>query len=68
MMIRRSALAVALAFGFLVNPLAAEVQQATKVWRIGYLGYASPTETRDLEAFRQRLRDLGYVEGKNLVI
>jgi putative ABC transport system substrate-binding protein len=49
-------------------PLAAEAQQATKVWRIGYLGYGYPTEARDVEAFRQRLRDLGYVEGKNLVI
>jgi putative ABC transport system substrate-binding protein len=49
-------------------PLAGEAQQATKVWRIGYLGYAYPTQARDLEAFRQRLRDLGYVEGKNLVI
>ena len=31
-------------------------------------GYAYPTAANDLEAFRHRLRDLGYVEGKNLVI
>ena len=49
-------------------PLASDAQQATKVWRIGHLGYAYPTAAKDLEAFRQRLRDLGYVEGKNLVI
>ncbi len=61
-------LAVALAVGILALPLASEAQPATKVWRIGYLGYAHPTEARDVEAFRQRLRDLGYVEGKNLVI
>ena len=67
-MMIRAALAVALAVGLLALPLASEAQQATKVWRIGYLGYAYPTEARDLEAFRQRLRDLGYVEGKNLVI
>ena len=67
-MILRAALAVALAVGILAFPLASEAQQATKVWRIGYLGYAYPTQARDLEAFRQRLRDLGYVEGKNLVI
>lgn len=68
MMIIRAALAVAVAVGILAWPLVSEAQQATKVWRIGYLGYAHPTEARDLGAFRQRLRDLGYVEGKNLVI
>ena len=52
----------------LLAPLASEAQEVTKVWRIGYLGYAYPTEVKTLEAFRQRLRDLGYVEGKNLVI
>jgi ABC-type uncharacterized transport system substrate-binding protein len=34
----------------------------------GHLGYAYPTAAKDLEAFLHRLRDLGYVEGKNLVI
>jgi hypothetical protein len=37
MMVRRAALAVALAVGILALPLASEAQQATKVWRIGYL-------------------------------
>jgi ABC-type uncharacterized transport system substrate-binding protein len=68
MTIVRGALAVALAAGILAVPLAGEAQQATKVWRVGYLGYAYPAQARDLEAFRQRLRELGYVEGKNLVI
>jgi putative ABC transport system substrate-binding protein len=54
--------------GLLAAPLAAKAQQATKVWRIGYLGYAYPSQARDLDAFRDRLRDLGYVERKNLVI
>ena len=67
-MIIRAALRVVLALGVLAAPLAVEAQQATKVWRVGYLGYAHPTEARDLETFRQRLRDLGYVEGKNVVI
>lgn len=61
-------LAVALAAIVLALPLASEAQPTTKVWRIGYLGDAYPTEARDLEAFRQHLRELGYVEGKNLVI
>jgi len=64
----RAALAVALAAGALAAPCAGEAQHAAKIWRVGYLGYAYPTEARDLEAFRRRLRDLGYVEGKNLVI
>src|SRR4029450_4063967 len=47
----------------------AEAQQPKKVPRIGLLGVvsASAAEGR-IEAFRQGLRDLGYVEGKNIVI
>jgi len=52
----------------LAAPLAAEAQQAAKVARIGYLS-TNPTVTPHLrEAFRQGLRDLGYVEGRNVVI
>src|SRR5262245_5096446 len=43
-----------------------EAQQPTKIPRIGYLG-AVPSSAWH-EAFRQGLRDLGYVEGKNIVI
>jgi putative ABC transport system substrate-binding protein len=43
-----------------------EAQQPTKIPRIGYLGGNSPN-TRS-ESFRQGLRELGYVEGKNIVI
>ena len=64
---RRRFLLTSLASAVAVPP-AAEAQQATKVWRIGYLEYSYPTHARDLEAFRQRLREFGYVEGKNLVI
>jgi putative ABC transport system substrate-binding protein len=47
----------------------AEAQQAKKVPRIGFLGIASPsTISARIEAFRQGLRELGYVEGKNIVI
>ena len=44
-------------------------QQPAKIPRIGFLSATSPSNvpTR-LEAFRQGLRDLGYVEGKNIVI
>ena len=49
--------------------LSAEAQQPVRILRIGMLfpGSASAYLTR-LEAFRQRLRELGYVEGKNIVI
>jgi putative ABC transport system substrate-binding protein len=66
----RRAFIGALAGGFLATPLAA-AQQAGKVARIGYLvtGSLESSETRvTLEAFRQGLREHGYVEGQNLVI
>ena len=47
--------------------LAAEAQQPGKVPRIGLLAQAPPTRP-PVEAFRQGLRDLGYVEGKNVLI
>jgi len=47
----------------------AEAQQPTKIPRIGYVGGTSPSaNSRRQEAFRQGLRDLGYIEGKNIVI
>jgi putative ABC transport system substrate-binding protein len=47
----------------------AAAQQSTKIPRIGYLNAGSPSGTAArTEAFRQGLRDLGYVEGKNIVI
>jgi putative ABC transport system substrate-binding protein len=53
----------------LALPFAAHAQQPGKVPRIGYLSASSPSsqQTR-FEAFRQGLRELGYVEGKNIVI
>jgi hypothetical protein len=41
----------------------AEAQQAEKVFRIGYLGSSGSGPP---QAFRQGLRDLGYVEGRNV--
>ena len=47
----------------------AEAQQPTKIPRIGYVtGTNLSAISERTEAFRQRLRDLGYVEGKNIVI
>jgi putative tryptophan/tyrosine transport system substrate-binding protein len=52
----------------LAAPLAAEAQQVAKVARIGYLGTNRAAAPRLVDAFLQGLRDLGYVEGRNLVI
>src|SRR5215472_16410464 len=50
-------------------PLAARAQQATKVPRIGFLGLAPASASASrVEALRARLRDHGYVEGKDIVI
>src|SRR5262249_36989079 len=47
----------------------AEAQQTKKTPRIGYLIGSSPSaDAARYEAFRQSLRELGYVEGKNIVI
>jgi putative ABC transport system substrate-binding protein len=58
-----------LALGALGAPLASEAQPAAKIARIGYLGPVSPSAgARLLESFRQGLRELGYVEGQNILI
>ena len=56
--------------GIFYVSLAANAQQPTKVSRIGRLSadFPLPEFTPYLEAFRQRLRELGYIEGQNLVI
>jgi putative tryptophan/tyrosine transport system substrate-binding protein len=57
-----------LASGLLAAPLV-EAQQAGKVYRIGMLETTSMAlNSANLEAFRQGLRDLGYVEGRNYII
>jgi putative ABC transport system substrate-binding protein len=52
----------------LAAPLAAAAQPAAKAARIGLLTTNLPTSRHLLEAFLQGLRDLGYVEGRNVVI
>jgi len=57
-----------LAGGLLAAPLAPEAQQAAKVPRIGFLTGNLAANPQAREAFLQGLRDLGYVEGRNVVI
>jgi putative ABC transport system substrate-binding protein len=53
----------------LITFVSAEAQQPKKIPRIGFLATVSPsTISARVEAFRQGLRELGYVEGKNIVI
>jgi ABC-type uncharacterized transport system substrate-binding protein len=65
---RLIALAVILAVGLALVPLAAEAQQAAKIARIGFLTNNPASNPHLNEAFRQGLRDLGYIEGRNVVI
>jgi putative ABC transport system substrate-binding protein len=53
----------------LAGPVRVEAQQAGKLVRIGLLGYAGsdPASAARWRAFRERLRELGYVEGQNVV-
>ena len=68
-MIRGAALVAVLAVSLFAAPLAAGAQQAGKVPRIGLLSLTSPSDRPPLrDAFRQRLRELGWVEGQNIVI
>jgi putative ABC transport system substrate-binding protein len=52
----------------LTVPLAAGAQQAGRVYRIGFLADSPAAFSEPTEAFRQGLRDLGYVEGRDITI
>ena len=54
---------------FLTTFHLAQAQQPTKIVRVGYLNPGDPvSRTYRTEAFRQGLKELGYVEGKNIII
>jgi putative ABC transport system substrate-binding protein len=65
----RRAFTGSVAFGLLVVPLASLAQQVGKVYRVGMLETTPmATNAANLDAFRQQLHELGYVEGRNLII
>ena len=65
----RRKLVIALGAGALAAPLGSFAQPQGKVWRIGFLGVETAAGyTRQLDAFRGGLKDLGYQEGTNVVI
>jgi putative tryptophan/tyrosine transport system substrate-binding protein len=60
---------VLLILSLLVAPLAAEAQPPSKVPRIGFLmPLLTPERAHNLEAFRHRLRELGWIEGQNVAL
>ena len=66
---KKAVVPILVAVVMLALGVTAEAQQPKKVPRIGYLSGASLSAIRQrIEAFRQGLRQLGYVEGKNIVI
>jgi putative ABC transport system substrate-binding protein len=65
----RRTFALTLEVLFLQTFYLAYAQQPTKIARIGYLNPGDPiSRVYRIEAFRQGLKELGYVEGKNIVI
>jgi len=69
MRLRTIVLISTLALGLLVGPLPAEAQHEGKVYRIGYLSRRwTKAQVGQLAAFKQGMRELGFVEGQNYVI
>src|SRR5262245_18094403 len=68
-MTTRRKLLIAIGASSLTAPAISFAQLQGKVWRVGYLGAASAAGYAvQVDALRTGLRELGYVEGKNLVI
>jgi putative ABC transport system substrate-binding protein len=54
--------------GAAVWPLAASAQQPSRVRRIGILDTAARDLNKDIAALFEGLRNLGYIEGQNLIV
>jgi putative ABC transport system substrate-binding protein len=69
MKIGRIGFTIALALATLLGPLDVQAQRTEKVHRVGFLGNSTAAlEANLVGPFREGLRDLGYVEGRNVVI
>ena len=65
---QRRKIVLVLGVGALTAPLGSLAQPQSKVWRIGFLGSETASGyLREIDAFRGGLKDLGYVEGRNVV-
>jgi putative ABC transport system substrate-binding protein len=52
----------------LASSVVAHAQPVGKLPRVGYLFYGSPRPSREIDAFRQGLRELGYIEGQSIAV
>jgi putative ABC transport system substrate-binding protein len=67
----RRKLIIAFGAGALTAPFASFAQQQGKIWRVGFLSQRARPDSLDsgaISELRRGMRELGYVEGKNLVI
>jgi putative ABC transport system substrate-binding protein len=64
---RNPAVAVSLMLALLATPLCVHAQPAGTVRRLGFLS-SGPAIAPPVEAFRQALRELGWIEGQNIAI
>src|SRR5262245_58320602 len=64
----RQALALVLVLARVAAPLYAVAQLTARVYRLGFLSMRGPTDNPQLDAFRAGLRDLGYIEGCNVIL
>lgn len=60
--------ATTLALAILSLPFLSNAQTSGRIPRIGFLFYGSSGPSPELDAFRQGLRELGYIEGQNIAI
>jgi len=66
---RRESIIAVVALGAAAGPIASFAQQQGKVWRVGFLTLRPASENSQYtDAFLKGMRELGYVEGKNLVV
>ena len=66
---RRESIIAVVALGAAAGPIASFAQQQSKVWRVGFLSPVSASSSsQNTDAFLKGMQELGYVEGKNLVI
>src|SRR6202171_4260587 len=66
---RRQSIIAFVALGAVATSVASSAQQQGKVWRVGFLSLYSASEiAQNTATFLKALRELGYIEGKNLVV